>query len=430
MYSKHLNYHGYISLLAGFIIMLGTLFPDAAMALPAFARQTGNECSSCHFQHFPKLKPFGRIFKANGLSLTAQDNIEGQNLSIPQNLNATYFIRAVARKDTSARDGELLIPQEAAILVGGRLAEGVGGMVEWGGPLLSTKLSYTRPWGNNRVGATIFTTDGLGPAYGFEVMNTGAVRNHSPFAQSSNATLGNNDNLDLAGAATGIALFAFSNDWFINATVFAPDSNEAGLTGMDTGGKLSTYLRAAYTPVIKGWDTGIGIGLIGGTTEATVTAGGATLINAVTGGTTAADDVGKINTAALFVDAQLQGQLAGKDLGVYLMYARGDNPTPAGAVNEVNLYGGAVGGSRPTGVGVDIEYSMLPDKLHLLAALGRHDNGDAVLSAKVSAGLGLYWKIAQNISLQPMVEHFGGGQGNDANGKRVTVTSFTLEAGF
>ncbi|MBI5232947.1 MAG: hypothetical protein HY880_01185, partial [Deltaproteobacteria bacterium] len=33
-------------------------------AVPAFARQTGFSCLTCHFQHFPGLNAFGRTFKA------------------------------------------------------------------------------------------------------------------------------------------------------------------------------------------------------------------------------------------------------------------------------------------------------------------------------------------------------------------------------
>jgi len=417
----------FMSLLAGFVLTLGSLFPQNAQALPAFSRQTGNECNTCHFQHFPKLSAFGRIFKANGLSLTAQDNIEGKDLSIPQTLNATFFIHSVATKESNKR-ATLELPGEAAILVGGRMAEGVGGVVEWGGPLLSTKISYTRPIGDSRVGATAFTTDGIGPAYGFEVMNTGVVRNHSPFAQSANPTLGNNSNLELVGAATGIALFVFNNDWFVNGTVYAPDSNVAGYTGMDVGGDMSTYLRAAYTPIIKGWETGIGAGIIRGRTKATITDSGDADIF---GGGGTGGYIGTINTRAMFVDGQVQGQVGGKDLGVYFIYASGDDPTTAAqlAANEVNRFGGVSGGDKPSGWGIDAEYSMLPDRLHLLASLGHHDNGSAGQSAKTSAGVGLYWKLAQNISLQPMVERYGGDQGQ-VSGKDVNVTSVTLEADF
>jgi len=38
------------------------LAPTTASAIPAFARQTGAACYSCHFQAFPAIKAFGRAF--------------------------------------------------------------------------------------------------------------------------------------------------------------------------------------------------------------------------------------------------------------------------------------------------------------------------------------------------------------------------------
>lgn len=42
--------------------------------IPAFSRQTGLACSSCHYQ-FPQLTPFGRLFKLNGYTLTGLQTI-------------------------------------------------------------------------------------------------------------------------------------------------------------------------------------------------------------------------------------------------------------------------------------------------------------------------------------------------------------------
>lgn len=42
--------------------------------VPAFSRQTGLACSSCHYQ-FPRLTPFGRQFKLNGYTLTGLTTI-------------------------------------------------------------------------------------------------------------------------------------------------------------------------------------------------------------------------------------------------------------------------------------------------------------------------------------------------------------------
>src|SRR5437868_3703208 len=44
--------------------------PHPAAAVPAFAEQTGQPCSTCHIGAFgPQLTPFGRQFKLNGYTL-------------------------------------------------------------------------------------------------------------------------------------------------------------------------------------------------------------------------------------------------------------------------------------------------------------------------------------------------------------------------
>jgi hypothetical protein len=407
------------------ILVVTGLYTESANALPPFARQTQNQCGMCHFQHFPKLRQFGRLFKASGLSLSAQPEIEADDLSIPAYLNATFYTKSKFTQTSDAavaRKGSLAIPDEGSIFVGGRLAEGIGGIVEWGGPLLSTKMIFTREMGvAGRMGMTLFTTDALGPGYGFEVMNTGAVRNHNPFEQATKVTLGNVDNLELAQAATGITFFGFApGKGYVTATLYAPDSNEAGLTNMDTGAALSQYLRAVYMPQIRDWDVGIGIGVYSGSTKATIADSDFATRCAV-----AVDEVCTINTRARFVDAQAQGELNGHELGVYFMFAQGDDPGTR--TGQVNLFGGSPGDSKPKGWGVDAEYSMT-QHLHVTGSVGLSDNGGA--GDKKMAGLGLYWQIAQNIALQPNFEVFRGTQGVDSDGDPVKLATLTLEADF
>ena len=65
-----------------------------ADAVPAFARQTGQACSTCHFQHFPMLNAFGRAFKAGGYTMVGgQSLVEGDDLSLPNTLNASLVTK-------------------------------------------------------------------------------------------------------------------------------------------------------------------------------------------------------------------------------------------------------------------------------------------------------------------------------------------------
>jgi hypothetical protein len=59
---------GVASLLAA-VVGAGVLIkPQTALAIPSFARQTGQPCASCHTA-FPELTPFGRRFKLGGYTM-------------------------------------------------------------------------------------------------------------------------------------------------------------------------------------------------------------------------------------------------------------------------------------------------------------------------------------------------------------------------
>ena len=60
-------------LVAGLSALFATLAPMDAQALPAFARQTGQNCVSCHAGgQFPELTPYGRLFKLTGYTMGAR----------------------------------------------------------------------------------------------------------------------------------------------------------------------------------------------------------------------------------------------------------------------------------------------------------------------------------------------------------------------
>src|SRR5271156_1742369 len=55
----------------GILAALVFLSPHEAAAVPSYAQQTGQPCSTCHVGAFgPQLKPFGRAFKLNGYVLS------------------------------------------------------------------------------------------------------------------------------------------------------------------------------------------------------------------------------------------------------------------------------------------------------------------------------------------------------------------------
>jgi hypothetical protein len=51
----------------------------SAHALPSFAQQTGQPCSTCHIGSFgPQLTPFGGVFKIGGFTQTGGEGLASQ----------------------------------------------------------------------------------------------------------------------------------------------------------------------------------------------------------------------------------------------------------------------------------------------------------------------------------------------------------------
>ena len=62
-----------VAVLASLVTLVITLSPQAASALPQFARQTGQNCMACHAGgQFPELTPYGRLFKLTGYTIGQQ----------------------------------------------------------------------------------------------------------------------------------------------------------------------------------------------------------------------------------------------------------------------------------------------------------------------------------------------------------------------
>jgi len=114
------------------------LFSTTASAVPAFARQMGVSCSACHSQNsYPSLNSFGRKFKASGFTMMGnQKLIEGDtnktnSLSLPDTLNAGFVTKIRAKKGNKS-DAVFEFPDEAALVLGGRISKNIGTFIEVG----------------------------------------------------------------------------------------------------------------------------------------------------------------------------------------------------------------------------------------------------------------------------------------------------------
>lgn len=345
-------------------------------AAPAFARQTGMACSACHFQNFPILNSFGRAFKAAGYTLVgSQEKIEDEGLSLPVVLNASLItkLRYVKFNGTSTTDdrneGELQLPDEAALLIGGRVGEHVGylaelglsGYADSGTSFLSFKMPFTYKVGDTDVNFTPFMTDAAGAGYGLELLNTGALRPQRVGEDRSNLMAQQYLGLG-AGAAQGVTLSAANEKGFVNFTMFEPTF------GSHASHQLATYLRGAWTPSIGNWDAGVGFQHYSGK---------------------AWDGAAIADVKGWALDGQMQGEVKGMPLGVYAAFGQADANTVFNTT-----------ANDKTAWSIHGQLGVIPGKVTILAGYRSADTGAATANEDNAFVLGGTWQYTQNVQLQ------------------------------
>lgn len=375
-----------------FIISVFMFSAPDAEAIPAFARQTGLSCSTCHFQHFPALNAFGRSFKTGGYTMVGgQSMIEGDMLSMPSVLNASIVMKLRYQKtngsdDTGKDKGELQFPDEAALFLGGRIGDHVGFAYEMGlagegaDNFTSFKMPFVFDVAGMKLSAIPFNTDALGASFGFELLNTGAQRTQRAIEHRSEMSA--QQYIGTATAAEGIAFVAANNMGFVNVSLWAPSH-----TAKDIG-PMSKYVRVAATPTVGDWDLGGGIQWWGGTTGI---ASDADLV------------AGSYPTHAWALDAQAQGSVSSMPLGVYVSYASAEK-TKAGEPD--NVFNSEA--DDKTAWALIGELGVIPNKTAVSLAYRSGDKGTASDNEQTALTLGVSHLTMQNIQFQLNHSMYGG----------------------
>ncbi len=411
-------------------VIAAVTFASEASALPLFARQTGMECAACHFQHFPMLTAFGRAFKAAGFTMMgAQGKVEGDNLSIPNTLNMAVLTTMGYSRNNSDKaatidpalnaagvrttgDGTVYVPGtngEFSLFVGGRVSDFAGALAELGmlndagtgAGLASAKIPMLWEMADGtRAGVVPFTTNGQGASYGYEVLNTGANAVHTmmfiggDFNGSVAPVLSAQQYIGTATQATGVAIVVNNPGYFINLTKF----HQVGPA--DLGGTAaaltSTYLRAAGTFDLAGWDTGVGIQNWRGSSTTVTFESADPFTGIITPG-----GVGLSDTKATAIDGQMQGQLGKMPVGFYATYARA--PAPSGANDNTYNSGGT---ATKSSFNLAAELGVIPEKATVGFGIRRGKSGGSAGSLVAGANdsdnallIEASYKLAQNMLL-------------------------------
>jgi hypothetical protein len=395
-----------VTALSATAAVVGALLPMTSEAMPAFARQTGKTCLTCHYQNFPILNAYGQEFKAGGYTDSGkQGAIKGPDINLPEVLNSSFLTKLrIQTTNGPGKDGtngsEYQIPDEFGMLVGGRAAPGIGFMIELsmiGNPALAgykMPIQVLKTDGGIRATVVPFSTDALGAAYGFELLNTGAVRNVRAFEHRKESSAQQYVGAS-SGAAHGVAAVVSSADFFVNVSKWAPRHGAAGKA------PESTYVRAAWLGNLAGFESGAGVQMWGGRSS--------------TDGTIA----GNIDTKATALDFQAQGAVGAMPLGIWASWAT----APASTLTSANLFNGSTTNDTKA-LAVTGQLGVTG---HMAAKLGFR-------SAKNGAGLtdnaittGVVYHLAQNIGLVAEHSHYSK-KAPAANGN--ALTTLMLESAF
>ncbi|MDO8452986.1 MAG: hypothetical protein Q7S59_00275 [Sulfurimonas sp.] len=392
--------------------------PSEAMA--AFARQTGMSCTSCHFQHYPLLNETGRAFKSGGYTMMGKQGlIDGDGLSIPEVLNVglTTKIRyqksngpATTTKNDNTNDGQLQFPDEFLLQLGGRISENIGFIADInlnnGGESVmeGAKIPFIYNVSGINIGVIPFTTVTQGVAYGFELLNTGAVRGQR--AVEARKTFSAQQYINTANAAEGAAIVASNSLFFANISKWSPRS----VTSTTDGTPSATYLRAAITPTVGAWDLGLGLQLW---------TGKATQDSAV------AKTGEDVDTKAWSLDAQAQGSVATLPLGIYFTHAQAD----ASSTGSVNLFNSSTDHAK-SATTLLAELGVMPSKATVTLGYRNGDNGKATNSADNALLVGGSYQIVKNVQLQLNQEFLSGDGISSSTGNGDQLTTLMLFAAF
>lgn len=390
-------------------VLAAAAFAPEASAIPAFARQTGMACSSCHAQHFPVLNGFGRAFKAAGFTMMgAQEKVEGEHLSLPSSLNAAVLLKARYQKTSAADDtlantnagvkagdplftvvsttngGQWQIPDELSLFFGGRVADSemikVGMMMEnnmvggpAGGIIAGLRVPVVVDFGVATVSVIPYVTDALGAFYGYTESSTGVTRGirwaeHRKDISAHQFT-GIGD-----GTASGIAFVAHHEMGYINVSRF---SNAFGYVPDATGTAMSsTAVHVAVTPTIADFATVIGFESLSGKNRATPFSA-------------------EVETKGVGFDAQAHGEVAGMEAGLYATYAKNDT-------------------AKKTATTVGVDVTVVPHTLSLGTAvrLGKTGANNTTDNAVVLTAV---YDLFQNVALHANYSMYSGDANKNAD---------------
>ncbi len=309
------------------------MMPNSAEAIPAFARQTGAACLSCHFQTFPALTAFGRSFKLGAFTdVGEQALIEDEELSLPSVLNAALVLRAqymvskVTSGATTTSTRTWAVPTDSNLLLAGRVGANTGAFVEFAGGAGNWQLMNSFDMDGIKVGLNVANT-GFGPTAALET--TAVYGQHGGKLWGSDVSAVQNI-VNAIGNTTSVALWTGNDSFTVQGAMVAfADARATKNAG------FVPLIRGTYVADLGGAELLVGATATSGTQTAAV--GAANITNGVD---------------AKWLDLQLQGDMGDASYGIYADWVATKSKGVSGGVSN-NIFAAGAAGAVGAGAGAD-----------------------------------------------------------------------------
>lgn len=115
-----------LAVCAGMVVL--TLYGTPAFALPAYARQTGQNCVACHVS-FPELTPYGRLFKLTGYTIGTRQDIPLAGM-IQAGVASTTSNRDASGNAINPKNDDVAISQ-GSVFIAGKATDNIGAFIQW-----------------------------------------------------------------------------------------------------------------------------------------------------------------------------------------------------------------------------------------------------------------------------------------------------------
>jgi len=355
-----------------------SVFVSDALALPAFARQMGVSCSTCHSQNgYPALNRFGREFKASGYTMLGKQKIISEEkkknfMSLTDTLNMS-FMAEVGYSKASSSPASIDIPNEASLFIAGRVADGVGILTEMGYDaainsfgVANMRLPFIYNVANYTFGAVPYLTDGSGPSSITNMLNAGSVVTSLGDLFAAQDYVQNGE-----VAAEGISFYVYNDLWNGAYSAWIPTNGHAKQA------EFANFASIALTPKIGAWDVDVGAEMWWGTSQIQDANNPVLLI--------------RQNSDSFALKFQARGLVSSVPVSIFADYANAKSS--ANSLYSVNT-------NDKNAATLSAEVAVVPRVLMISAGYRNADNGNVTNSSDNASLLGVRYFYRENVQFR------------------------------